>query len=80
MIHTHCKVRLALFAVALCCAAGARAQTQTAGINPFACGPLNPPGQYGPFDYRKDADKLQIVQFASSDDSFLDDLLDYYVA
>lgn len=22
------------------------------GINPFSCGDLNPPGQYGPFDYR----------------------------
>lgn len=28
---------------------------------PEPCGPLRPPGQYGPFDYRKDADKLQIV-------------------
>jgi tetratricopeptide (TPR) repeat protein len=26
-----------------------------------ACGPLNPPGQYGPFDYRTDGDKLPIV-------------------
>ncbi|WP_144006725.1 ABC transporter permease [Pelomonas sp. KK5] len=29
--------------------------------SPEPCGPLRPPGQYGPFDYRKDADKLQIV-------------------
>jgi tetratricopeptide (TPR) repeat protein len=29
------------------------AHAQQGGINPFACGPLNPPGQYGPFDYRR---------------------------
>lgn len=28
---------------------------------PSACGPLNPPGQYGPWDYRTDKDKLDIV-------------------
>lgn len=26
-----------------------------------ACGPLRPPGQFGPFDYRKDVDKLPVV-------------------
>lgn len=28
---------------------------------PSACGPLNPPGQYGPWDYRTDGDRLPIV-------------------
>ncbi len=28
------------------------AHAQSGAINPFACGPLNPPGQFGPFDYR----------------------------
>lgn len=34
------------------------AQNQPA---PLGCGPLSTPGQYGPFDYRTDRDKLPIV-------------------
>ncbi len=33
-------------------AAGQAAQAQALGINAFACGPIAPPGQFGPFDYR----------------------------
>ena len=29
--------------------------------NMSACGPLNPPGQYGPYDFRTDKDKLPVV-------------------
>lgn len=37
----------------LCALACAQTQAHAQqGINPFACGSLNPPGQYGPFDYR----------------------------
>ncbi len=37
----------------LCLALGpAIARAQAGGINPYSCGDLRPPGQYGPFDYR----------------------------
>jgi len=40
---------------------GASAFPQSQGVPSSACGPLRPPGQYGPFDYRTDQDKLPIV-------------------
>lgn len=46
------------FAWALCLMAAAPAVAQTAGAS---CGPLYAEGQYGPFDYRTDRDKLPIV-------------------
>jgi tetratricopeptide (TPR) repeat protein len=47
-----------LIASALCLVAAAPAVAQTAGAS---CGPLHGEGQYGPFDYRTDRDKLPIV-------------------
>ncbi len=33
-------------------AGGGAARAQALGINTFSCGPMSPPGQFGPFDYR----------------------------
>jgi tetratricopeptide (TPR) repeat protein len=51
MKHSNCGMRHVLGLIALTCAFGA-AHAQGAGINQYACGPLNPPGQFGPYDYR----------------------------
>lgn len=49
---------LRMIAWALCLMAATPAIAQTAGSS---CGPLFSEGQYGPFDYRTDRDKLPIV-------------------
>lgn len=46
-----CRTLLVLIAL-LCAHGAAQAQAQGQGINSYACGPLNPPGQFGPYDYR----------------------------
>jgi uncharacterized protein (TIGR02996 family) len=51
MKHSNYGMRHVLGLIALTCAVGA-AHAQGAGINQYACGPLNPPGQFGPYDYR----------------------------
>lgn len=40
---------------------GFSAFSQGQSTAPSACGPLRPPGQYGPWDYRTDFDKLPLV-------------------
>lgn len=40
---------------------GTTVQAQNQSTEASACGPLRPPGQYGPWDYRTDKDKLPIV-------------------
>ena len=56
MTRTHRTAARAIAAAAVAAAfllpAGAIAATTAEGINPFACGSLTPPGQFGPFDYR----------------------------
>ncbi|MET0518221.1 MAG: ABC transporter permease [Burkholderiaceae bacterium] len=56
-MSTSWKLAAALLAAGLTLLAGAA----RADEEPSPCGPLRPPGQYGPYDNRKDLDKLSIV-------------------
>ena len=52
-VHSGASQRISSMVLAtIVLVASGAARAQSAGINPYACGPLNPPGQYGPFDYR----------------------------
>jgi hypothetical protein len=46
------RVALSITVGAAVLLASGSAGAQALGINTYACGPLAPPGQYGPFDYR----------------------------
>lgn len=62
-LPTPCRTVLEALAVVSMAAAGvgpARAQTATVEMNP--CGPVATPYQYGPFDYRFQKDRLNIVE------------------
>jgi tetratricopeptide (TPR) repeat protein len=52
MKQTSFRAALVSVVFALLGSTSIAARAQQGGINPYACGPLNPPGQYGPFDYR----------------------------
>jgi exosortase A-associated hydrolase 1 len=58
--HPELSAPKSFLALALCLWAGA-AWSQVSTEASSACGPLRTPGQYGPYDYRTDRDKLAIV-------------------